>query len=323
MNLPDIPAAVREVKMRDRRQWPVRSNRASQLGGPCERQLVYWRTAWEQAELPDVGLQTIFDEGRLHEQAVLEDIRKAGFTIIEQQRPFDWPKYNITGHLDAKVLTDGVGVPVEVKSCSPYTWREITTVEDMLRHKYHYVRAWPSQMMLYLLLSNSEAGIMLLKNKSTGGLKQIEFRLDMEHAEELVAKAERINAHVAAGTIADRIPYDQDICGRCPFFSICLPDIALREAAEFWPDDPEIVTLLRRREELDPARAEYARTDGDAKELFKKAAEGRGNMQYLVAGEFLVQVSDRQVKAEARLRPARTDRVVKIQRLGKDRREAE
>src|SRR5438309_8002720 len=60
----EIPQHIDDYKASKIEQWPVRSNRASELGHPCERFLTYNRVAWRHARLPDVGLQYVFDEGR-------------------------------------------------------------------------------------------------------------------------------------------------------------------------------------------------------------------------------------------------------------------
>ena len=50
---PDLLSPWKNYKATLHRQTPCHSNRASQLGADCERQLVYWRTRWEDAaELP-------------------------------------------------------------------------------------------------------------------------------------------------------------------------------------------------------------------------------------------------------------------------------
>ena len=250
----DIVQAVIETKMKKIKLWPVNSNRASELGHPCDRYLVYLRTRGMERPLHDIGLQFIFDEGNLHEDAVLRDLREAGIRIIEQQRSFEWKKYQITGSIDGKIQDDGNIIPIEIKSFSQWNWNAINSAEDMFKSKAVYMKKYPAQLTLYLIMDEKETGLFILKNKINGLLKQIPLKLDFAYAETLIQKAERINAHIKAGTLPDRIPYDDNISGNCPFAHICLPDHK-HEATLL--DDPELESKLDRRGELKSLKDEF------------------------------------------------------------------
>ena len=72
---------VKDLKASRIKQWPCVSNRASELGHECLRYLVLMRTRWEEKTLHNVELQFIFDEGNIHEEAIINDIKKAGFRV--------------------------------------------------------------------------------------------------------------------------------------------------------------------------------------------------------------------------------------------------
>jgi len=74
---------IYESKGREIKQYPVHSNRASDLGIPCLRYHVLNRTRWQERALHDVGLQMIFDLGNDIEQIVLRELSEAGVTVIE------------------------------------------------------------------------------------------------------------------------------------------------------------------------------------------------------------------------------------------------
>lgn len=267
-----------EAKQAKIRLRPCHTNRASSLGHPCERKLVFDRTRWQEATLHDVGLQFIFDEGNLQEAAVLRDLADAGWHVIEQQRDYEWKEYQITAHLDGKVVLDKA-FTLEIKSMNPYTFTQIHTAQDILQSRKHYIRAYAAQGQIYMLLSNSERMVFVFKNKSTGQLKEIWMDLDYQFAEELIQKASRINRHVNAGTIPDPIAWSEDICGRCPFAHICLPE-ARREALDL-TDDPELELKLKRRHELAPLRKEYEEIDDEVKGAVKEKPK-------VVVGDFLI-----------------------------------
>jgi len=155
---------------------------------------------------------------------------------------------------------------------SPFTFKQIHTAQDILQSKKHYIRAYAAQMTVYLLLSNCHKGVFIFKDKSSGQLKEIWMELDYQFAEELIQKAERINAHVQQGTVPAPIPYDESVCGRCPFLHICLPDVT---------NDPELEAKLKRRAELAPLRSEYEALDEEVKTAVNERPK-------VVCGDFLI-----------------------------------
>ncbi len=275
---------VVDYKKSQIKQWPVRSNRASEIGHPCERYLVFLRTRWQEKALHDVALQFIFDEGRMHEDAVLATLTAAGLKLIEQQRAFDWPKYQITGHIDAKVLSGNRAIPLEIKSSSPFVFNKLNSVQDLFDGEYVYLKKYPAQMTLYMLMDGKDEGLFLFKNKVNGQLKEIPMTLDYTYGESLIQKAERINRHVEAGTIPDPVEWSEEVCGGCGFAHICMPEVR-RDALEI-TDMPELEAKLKRREELKVLAREYEALDKEIKIFFKekeKVVVG----DYLIAGRWI------------------------------------
>lgn len=266
----DIIQPIVEMKTRRIKQWPVHTNRASNLGHPCERFLVYERTRWREKALHDVTLQFIFDEGNIHEAAVIRELQEAGFQIIEQQRAFEWKKYEITGHVDAKIKYDGGFIPIEIKSMSDWAWKSVNDLSDMHKSKSVYMRQYPAQMTLYLLMDEKEEGAFILKNKTTGLLKQIPVRLDYEYGETLIQKAERINTHVKAGTLPDRVDLSAGACEWCAYAQICLPE---RRHEGLIINDPELEGKLDRRAALKALKDEYDELDKEIREAVKERPE--------------------------------------------------
>ena len=265
--MPKFIDKIDNLKREHIKQYPCNSNRASEMGHECLRYLVFMRTKWQEKCLHDLELQYIFEEGNIHEDDVLNSIKKAGFKIIEQQKSFEWREYQITGHIDAKAVEDNCVIPIEIKSASPYTFEKIDGVESLKNAKYHYMRKYPAQMTLYLLMDNKEYGYFIFKNKQTGRLKEVRVDLDYQLGEELLKKAEAINRHVKEGTLPSHMPYDEDICIECGFRQICLPDVK-RSALEFI-NNKEIEEKLDRYFELKPFKKEYDELDKHIKKIFK------------------------------------------------------
>lgn len=251
MSLPDLVRPMYDHAAKNISRYPCHVNRASALGGDCERQLTYMRTHWEDKTLHDVGLELIFSEGRLQEAAVLRALSEAGIEVLEQQSTLQWREYQITGHVDGVVLADGQAVPLEIKSMSDHIWSSVAKrgpgvyewheVADAFGRK-PWLRKYLGQLSIYMLCKDVDRGILYLKNKSTGALAQVNVELDYEYAESLIQRAERINAHVAAGTLPARIPYDDEVCGRCAWSHICLPDTVGKDPIAFLSD--EVVSVL-------------------------------------------------------------------------------
>ena len=270
------------------RQSPCHINRASELGHPCDRYLVFLRTRWKEASLHSPELQLIFDEGRTHEQAAVRQLEAMGYRIQEQQRDYEWKEYQITGHIDGKIQVSDALLPFEFKSMSPWIWDKTTTIDDLHAAKQPWLRKYPAQVMLYTLLANASEALLILKNKLTGRLKDLLVPLDFTYAESLLKKAERVNAHVAAGTTPPPIPWEEAICGSCKFGHICLPE-AKREALQFVAF-PELEEKLKRRAALETAKQEFDALDKEVKETVKGQAK-------VVVGDFLITGKEQTRKA--------------------------
>jgi len=222
----------------------------------------------------------IFDMGKMVEESVMQDLREAGFVIVEQQRPFSWAKYQITGSIDGKIVIDGKTYPTEIKSAAPFSFNSINSIEDMKRHKWHYMRKYPAQLTLYLLMDGKDRGLFIFKNKSTGELKEIFLDLDYDFAESLIKKAEAINKHVAEGTLPEPMEYSEEICADCPFVHLCLPDRIGKEVEIV--EDGRLLELLNRYAELKPVAKEYEDVDSQ----IKKLVEGR---EKIIVGNFFIE----------------------------------
>jgi len=245
------------------KQRPVNSNTASELGHPCLLYHVYQRTRWQERTLHDARVQLIFGMGNAVEDLAMQELREAGFKVVEQQRPFSWPEYQITGTVDCKLLLDGEAVPTEIKSCSPYMFDKINAIDDLTRGKYLYLRKYPAQLTLYLLMDNKERGVFLFKNKSNGQYKEIWMNIDYALGEELLKRAECINRHVAASTLPDPMEYDEGVCDKCGYVHICPVFHVGKEVTIL--DDEELASLLAEYERLKP----YAKAYDDVDRILK------------------------------------------------------
>lgn len=275
---------------------PTHTNRASEIGHPCERYLYFLRVDWDKRALHSPTLQSIFDIGNLYEEHAITKLKKMGFKIIEQQQFYEWKKYQITGHVDGKMyiedwmiqeappeiqplLNIGHVVPMDVKSMETHIWDRMNTVEDLLKSPKVYHQKYVGQVTVYELCQGEPIGLLLCVNKQTGIPKEIWVPLNYEFGETLVKRAERVNAAIAAKTIPDPIPWSESICGSCAFLSHCLPEMK-RQPMEILTD-PELEDQLKRLAEIKPYSQEFEKLDKTVK------AKLKGHEKVLV-GDFVI-----------------------------------
>jgi hypothetical protein len=273
MDAPDIVAALDARTASRIKQYSHPLNRASEAGHPCVRFLVLSRIATDLKTLHDVGLQRIFDLGNVLEDAVLRDLSETEYKVIEQQRGYSWPKFQLSGRIDAKVGVNGSFLPLEIKSCSPNVFRAVINMApgDMVTSKYPWVRKYPAQILLYMLMEGSEAGIMLFFNKTTAEKCKKLFILDspmMEYAESILKKLEAVNEWVRKNEAppAERCA-DCEGCGFAK--TSCFVGQDYGPGFELVMDAGELELKLERREVLLPAAKEFDELDEEIKGQFK------------------------------------------------------
>ena len=96
------------------------------------------------------------------------------------------------------------------------------------------------------------------------------MKLDYGYAEGLLKKAEEINSYLdKEGEYPDRIPYDPDVCQRCDFRHICVPEEHFQSQVDIL-EDKKLEEMLDRRGEVKENRFEYERLDKEIKAIGKE-----------------------------------------------------
>jgi len=276
-----IVEKVEEYINRKRKISPVHTNRASEIGHPCYRYLYFLRTAWDQAQLPSLAQQLVFDEGKLQEKAVLRLLEDAGFDIVEQQRPYEIRELKLTGHIDAKIRVNNKLFPLEIKSMSPYFFESVNDLKDFLSHKYAHIRKIPYQLQAYLMLARENEGILILKNRSSGEIKEIIVQANERMWAEIRVKCETINTFVDKQVTPNfQEGLNEEICTTCKFAHVCLPDVKRKNDLKIIEDE-ELISLLERRKRLKAFYDEYREVD----KLITKKLEG---IEKAIIGNFIV-----------------------------------
>lgn len=259
---------------KQRKVYPCHTNRASDIGHPCMRYLVFSRTRWADKLLPEIDLQIIFSEGNAQEEAVKKTLSEAGFILTQQQRSYVEAPQLLTGHLDTFIEHPQhipKPIPAEIKGLSQFNWESINSLKDMIEHKAYYVRKYPAQMMTYLYMTNEPEGLFILKNKQSGKIKFIPIELDLEYMESLLKKSEEVNRLIDTKTTPQGID-DLDICQGCPFRHVCFKDQSFGNGVIALDDDSLSVKVAKLLE-IEPIAKEYDKLKETVGDQIKERAK--------------------------------------------------
>ena len=303
-----IDAKVSDFVRSEIKTYPVNNLRASNIGHPCERYLYLLIRNWEEQRPHDEGLQNIFDLGNSMEEYTIKKLKDAGldvFTPVTRSWKVENPL--ITGREDIRIRDpeDGQLYPAEIKGLSPYEWERLNTIEDFYNSKRYYVRAYPSQLLVYCWKFEKEKGFFVLTNKLTGRIKTIEVPFDWDRADALLKKGERIYAALSdtSGKTVPEACGDISVCESCAMAHLCTASVE-RPAMEI--DDGELESLIDRKNELAEGKREYEEVDRQ----IKAAMAGKDKV---LAGKYIVTVKE--LHKAAYTVQERTERRVTIQRL--------
>lgn len=275
----------------------------------CDRQLVYGITDWDKRPLHDEDLQARFNAGNLQEREIIRELSSMGYDVLLSQMPVEVKHSDgcilASGKIDGFVKYHGTKIPCEIKSAHPNVFESIDNVDDLQRKPY--LRKYIRQLMLYMYGNNVEEGIFIFTD-CLGGMKVLPIHLDYGECEAILQRLERVHKALHEKVLPERIAYRDEICGKCPFAHICLPDI-LRKESEIIVDE-ELIARLERREAVSAARSEFERLDKSIKADIKKRVTKRA-----IAGDFVIQISD-PIEIPEKVVKGYTMNRVSIDRLG-------
>jgi CRISPR/Cas system-associated exonuclease Cas4 (RecB family) len=283
---------------------PRKSIWASQFS-ECERQMAYEFLHWEEKKLHDWKLEALFEAGREEElafKAQLSDLGRRShpqFELVEDGAPLSKDlseKYGIHGALDTRIKWGGKRIPVEMKLMSQFIFDKIDGIQldnpeeitmELIERGINSMKRFPwtykylKQGQIYQLGTNEEVLIFALTD-GRGAWKFVIQQLDYSFAESLLKTAERVKAAVESKTLPERIAFDPDICGRCAFAHLCIPDIKADPRVKL-VDNKEMGELLTRREALQEKKSEFDKIDKKIKAFFSDVKEG-----VFTIGDFVV-----------------------------------
>jgi len=319
---------------RARKPRPIVSNHAHSAGHPCERYLILLRVAWQlQAPMMDPIKAALFEEGHHQEHALVTDLRAIGFYLVMMQKtPIHIPDIEVVGEIDF-VLRRGndFAYVSDVKAVSPGILSSIKDVEDLLRHRRHWVRQWPVQLLLYLKgitrmegiteWCHLDSALLILKDKTTGDIKPVVIPWMQEVYDATTEKLLRVNEKVREIQGAQKVPevcedYDWlrarlpdvldptdagEVCRGCSYYHFCATDLSLPVDQVAILDDQHLEEFLEERERHRAAFEAYNDADGNTKALLRrlKISLGHDRKAYFLAGNFLITAREMRPKGKA------------------------
>lgn len=248
----------------------------------CDRMMMYNITDSQAKAKIDTNLKARFEIGELQEAQVNIELRQLGYDVILQQDTIEIKGRDSEvigrGKIDGIIKYQGISVCFEVKSMHPMVFDNIDDISDF--QKKPYLRKYLRQLQMYLFGKNMEEGLLMCTD-CLGHWKIFVITLDYGESEQIVQRLERVHAAVKAKTLPARIEYRDEICGKCAFAHICLPDI-LRQELNVLTDE-DLLFHLTEREMTKSAKSTYEQADGWVKKFLKKYEITKG-----IAGDFAI-----------------------------------
>lgn len=271
-----------QLLMKNVSRYPRRNNIASDLVD-CDRYLTHARLDWDKVHMWDARAQAIMDAGKREEDAIKIELIKIGqimgFQVTEDQSPINLQDIQLSGKIDGKLWFPHLRMkfPYEVKKVDQNAFERINDIEDF--SKYWWMKKYPRQLLSYLLGHSSELGFFIITN-GKGAWKILKMNLDWDEGDKLYKQLERVNTLVAKGEYGER-NINEDLCAKCKFKHLCLPERNLGPGVQI-EDDESLIELLKKREELKPLASEYDQVDSQIKKTVKNAGEK------ILVGDYLI-----------------------------------
>lgn len=281
----------RSEKLQPKPQQRPQSLYASRIPD-CTRQGVYEFSHFKDKTPFTWELQALFQSGNVNEAAYKSQLRELGLDLVEDGAPLSDDmrrKYNIGGYLDTRIKWEGSRIPIEMKMAGPNSFNKIDGFgADVLKNgeitqaqiergiesmkRVVWFRKYLRQLTVYLLGTGEEVGMFAFTD-GRGAWKFVIVPLDYAEGERILKIAESIKTHVEANTLPDRITYDQEICGKCPFLITCIPDI-MSVPAQKIEGSEKLAELLEKKDALSAQWKEVEAIDKQVKALFDGVKDG-------------------------------------------------
>lgn len=258
-------------------------NHSSEAGWAltCMRHFVNLRLCPEKMDEKSLESLRIFHEGHSQERIVVDDLLASGLKVIplepEDRKRFYSKELDMGCELDTMIEINGKAYPLELKSADPNVFRILQRAKvanDLRESKFWWIRNYPAQLWIQILMADSVGGAWLFKDKSKGTPHVIETSPNegAAYLHDLFAAIRTANEFIAEKRAPDPQPIDD--CHYCAFRNSCFeePPVNPQDGDVHVIDDPEVEALFMKWHELSPVAkpaAELEKVSKELKEMFK------------------------------------------------------
>ena len=255
----------------------------------CDRRNFYAMAEGDQRAMWGPNVQAKMNAGSEWENINKRELSALGFEPLLSQEVCEIKRGGKTiarGKTDFSLasLSDRHKIyPFEHKCVQKQVFDAVNNWRDLLRNVWttKYVR----QLMLYMYAKNVALGAFMLCDFQ-GHWKLLDVELDYDMCEETIKHLENSIAAFDKGEAPQRVVYSKEMCGKCDFALICIPDIK---------NDPRLQVVgneaLAAALEIQDANMEAWKKVEAAKKLTKATFEGVPAGEYTV-GNFIVHRKD-------------------------------
>jgi hypothetical protein len=209
--------------------------------GRCTRASVYDRLGYqEEKEPPDARSLSIIEEGRLHEESIIQQLERLNIKITDRQGWIEIPAKTHTGLIRGRIdgmlhltqdhlsLARDLKIPVpdwvkpgiyllEAKCISDYAFqflgeRPLPSHEDQTHLYLHK-----------LLEEGIDSAVVIYKNRESGEWRVYWLQYDADRVTAAFKRYEQVEDYAQRGVLPPRVASDHNRypCSRCEFKTLC------------------------------------------------------------------------------------------------------
>jgi len=186
--------------------------------GKCPRALSAEHLGYEPAPAKP-WLEQAAEEGRWHEQRIVDELRADGYRVFDQQLEvkIEYPDFILLGHIDGKVADDSGVRLLEIKSMSQFEFNR------WMRGRFDAFPGYADQLTCYMSATGIDEALYVVKNRNTGYIDRMTIKGIVSDPKAIVTKLAEVEYHVAQGNLAPAEFDPQSIqCQRCNYQHLCV-----------------------------------------------------------------------------------------------------
>ena len=185
----------------------------------CKRKLSALRLGIPP-EPPPAWLETMAEEGNLHEKAVKDKLWKEEWAIHGEQEDLllrnDSLPFQVTGHIDGKATKLDKEWLLEIKSMSEYE------TQRWVREGWEGFPTYANQLTLYWAMTGATRALYIVKNRSSGFIERNFLEVPPRDITAVLSHIQKVEDHCSKVSWPMVSTYDENSIEskRCPWVKI-------------------------------------------------------------------------------------------------------